>query len=323
MTKKNVLVTGGAGYVGSVTCEYLKRNGDRVTCLDKDVSPVPGIESVICDITNSNHLRDEVSGRNFDSVVHLAGVKNVGESMVNPLLYLETNVQGTANLCRWLPESVERLVFSSSCSIYGNPKEVPVTEETSPDPQSVYAWSKYFAEFVISGWCAGSQTKTAVSLRYFNAAGADETTGLAEPISSKNLIPTIFRALQEEQEVEVFGTRFDTDDGFQERDFIDVRDIAVAHSRALELQMVDSFIAINLGTGFATSVGRIIEEIQSITGTQVEINDVGPRQGDPVRIYANNGLAKSVLNWEPIHDLGSMIQASARAYSSSGMRYSE
>lgn len=311
---ENVLVTGGAGFIGSVTCEYLKRGGSRVTILDKDDSPSGEFESILCDITDSDHLKDELSGRKFDSVVHLAGVKNVGESMADPLLYLNTNVQGTRNLCRWLPATVERLVFSSSCSIYGNPEKVPVTEETRPDPQSVYAWSKYLAEFVIKAWSTGSTSRSAVSLRYFNAAGADVASNLGEPISSKNLVPSIFRCLRGSQKVEVFGSRFDTEDGYQQRDFIDVRDIAVAHSRALRVQIDDSYLAINLGSGSATSVRRIIEEIQTKTGFKIEVNDVGPRQGDPVRIFANNSLAKSILQWEPIHDLSSMIEASANFY---------
>jgi len=318
-----VLVTGGAGYIGSHTVRALVAQGRDVVVLDslelghKDrVGNVPFVEGNITDAK----LIDKLC-RKFDvsKVIHFAAYKAVGESMEQPLRYYNNNVAGTIALVRALmANGVEQIVFSSSAAVYGNPDHVPVTEEAQLRPESVYAETKAIVEkFLNSCETIGLRS---VSLRYFNAAGASADASIGEDWSmSQNLVPLVMKALLGfSGPLNVFGNDYPTPDGTCTRDYIHVEDLAAAHIKALDyLTSGGKSLACNVGTGIATSVLEVINIAEQVSGRKVPHIFASRRAGDPVSVFADPTLVRALLGWKAHHDLRDIISSAWNWHSSS------
>jgi len=317
-----VLVTGGAGYIGSHTVRRLRQLGRNVIVLDNldmgfrsAVLDAPFVEGDIADEVLVAKLCAEHS---VDSVIHFAAHKNVGESMASPSKYWHNNVGGTVHLIDALLESgVSNLVFSSSCSVYGTPEVVPVTEAASIDPQSVYAETKAMMEKIL-GWYGKTSDLRSVSLRYFNAAGASLDNVIGEDWSqSANIIPVVMKAaLGLRPAVKIFGNDYPTPDGTCIRDYIHVEDLADAHVRALDyLATGGDSVALNLGTGTGSSVLEVVRATEIAGGCTVPIEFAARREGDPITVFANPSLVRKTLDWMPQHGLDTIIASAWRWHS--------
>jgi UDP-glucose-4-epimerase GalE len=317
-----VLVTGGAGYIGSHTVRQLRAIGRDVVVLDSlelgRADSLFDTPLVVGDIADTELVRQICSDHGIDQVVHFAAYKNVGESMRDPVKYWRNNVSGAIEFVHAVAEAgVRRFVFSSSCSVYGNPPRVPVSEDSPIRPESVYAQTKAIVEDVLR-WYGTTHGLSSVSLRYFNAAGASSDGVIGEDWTySQNLIPVVMKAaLGVTGPLEVYGDDYPTSDGTCIRDYIHVEDLADAHVRALDFtgrgdQPVS--IAFNTGTGQGTSVLEVIRLTQECSGRPVPYRVVGRRQGDPVETYADVETASSVLGWRASRTMRDVI-ASAWAW---------
>jgi UDP-glucose-4-epimerase GalE len=310
----SVLVTGGAGYIGSHTVRLLRQLGRDVVVLDNlDMgtrAAVLDAPLVVGDIADEALVTKICADYGVTAAVHFAAHKNVGESMAQPSKYWHNNVDGTVHLVdALLASGVRDLVFSSSCSVYGTPATVPVTEDAPIDPRSVYAATKAMMESVLRFYGVTSGLRS-VSLRYFNAAGASCDNVIGEDWShSANLVPVVMKAaLGARPAINVFGTDYPTPDGTCIRDYIHVEDLADAHVRAVDyLAAGGASTALNLGTGTGTSVLEIIRATERIGGRPVPV-EFGPRrEGDPVSVFADPTRVRSTLGWTPEHDLESII----------------
>jgi UDP-glucose-4-epimerase GalE len=309
-----VLVTGGAGYIGSHTVRLLRSQGRDVVILDtleyshKDAAL--GSPLVIGDIADIDLVRQLVSDHGVTSCIHFAALKAVGESMQQPDRYFANNVAGSQRLIEALHSSgVRNIVFSSSCSVYGTPEHVPVSEDAPMRPESVYAETKRMIESML-GWYGTTLGVASVSLRYFNAAGAASDGSIGEDWNfSQNLIPLTMKAvLGRRPPLEVFGTDYPTPDSTAIRDYIHVDDLADAHVKALDhLARGGETVALNVGTGVGTSVQQVIDATERVTGRDVPRVYVGRRPGDPVALFSDNTLIKSTLGWEPVAELDEII----------------
>jgi UDP-glucose-4-epimerase GalE len=310
----SVLVTGGAGYIGSHTVRRLTALGHEVVVLDSmeygNRDAVIEAELVEGNIADLDLVVDLCSRRDVTQVVHFAAYKNVGESMEQPSRYWLNNVTGTVKLVEaMLTAGVKDIVFSSSCSVYGTPAEVPVTEDAPIQPESIYAESKAITERILH-WYGMTHGLRSVSLRYFNAAGASTDSRIGEDWrQSLNLIPLVMKAtLGRGRPLKVFGTDYPTPDGTCIRDYIHVDDLADAHVKALDyLGGGGASTALNVGTGQGTSVMEVIEATERLTGEQVPWERAPRRTGDPVTVYADPRRAASVLDWHPVHGLDDIV----------------
>jgi UDP-glucose 4-epimerase len=300
-----ILVTGGAGYIGSVTVEYLRARGERVVVLDNlfrghraAVDPsVPFYEGQIGD----RKLIAEIAREHeLESCVHFAALAYVGESVADPARYFENNVeQGVALVGELMRAGVKRVVFSSTCATYGEPERVPIDEAHPQQPTNPYGWSKLMMERILESYDRAYGLKF-VALRYFNAAGATSTRGEHhEP--ETHLIPNVLAAAQGRlPHVTVFGGDFPTPDGTAIRDYIHVTDLAQAHHLALEyLRGGGASERINFGNGQGYSVMEVIDAARRVTGRQIVARIEPPRPGDPSRLVADAARARSVLGWQP------------------------
>jgi UDP-glucose-4-epimerase GalE len=308
------LVTGGAGYIGSHTVRALQSRGTDVVVLDSlELGRADAIDAplVVGNITDTDLVIETCRAHAINQVIHFAAYKSVGESMVSPEKYWRNNVAGSIELLEaCLAADVDQVVFSSSCSVYGTPDEVPVTESGSINPQSVYAESKATVERILR-WYGRTHGLRAVSLRYFNAAGASFDGKIGEDWSfSINLIPVAMKAiLLEGHRLQVFGDNYDTPDGTCVRDYVHVEDLADAHVKSLDyLAAGGPTIEINVGTGIGSSVLEVIQTTERITGSAVPYDVVDRRPGDPASTYAAAGFAKRTLGWTARHDLDAIIR---------------
>lgn len=315
-----VLVTGGAGYIGAHTVRALRNASRDVVVLDTlergNKKAVIDAKLIVGDIADQKLVSKICRKYKITDVVHFAAYKSVGESMTHPMKYWQNNVSSTIKLLETLiSENVLRFVFSSSASVYGTPKSSPTTENEPTNPESVYAETKLAIENILrSLTTAGLRS---VSLRYFNAAGASSDNKIGEDwMSSQNLIPRAMRALLDEKfKFEVFGNDYATPDGTCIRDYIHVEDLAIAHVKALEYlesagnTMISKSIACNIGTGNGTSVTQLLEMAAEVAKRKVPHTIGARREGDPVSVYADATLARKVLNWQPTHDLRSIIES--------------
>ena len=312
----NVLVTGGAGYIGSETVRYFMEMGLEPIVLDNlstgSADSTPGAILYEGDIANEALVSSILSEHQIETVVHFAASKNVGESMTNPEKYWRNNVMGTSALLdQMAANGVKKIVFSSSCSVYGNPTRLPVTEDERLDPQSVYAESKLICERMLH-WHSLARGLKAVSLRYFNAAGASLDGRFGEDWNrSENLIPKALRALlTEEVTLEIYGTDYETLDGTAIRDYVHVRDLAVAHYKALYfLATHDGHTPVNIGSGKGSSVMEIITAAEQLSKLQLSSRTTARRPGDPEAVYANYSLAEEVLDWRPSIGLEGIVSS--------------
>jgi UDP-glucose-4-epimerase GalE len=311
-----ILITGGAGYIGSVTTELLRERGEQVVVLDnlsrgfRDAvaSEVPFYEGNAGDRELVTRV---VREHDIDACIHFAALAYVGESVSEPALYYENNVAQSIGLLSTLSATgVHRVVFSSTCATYGEPQRIPIDESHPQVPTNPYGWSKLFVERVLSDYDRGYQLKF-VALRYFNAAGATPQCGERhEP--ETHLIPLVLKAAQGEIErVTVFGNDYPTIDGTCVRDYIHVLDLAEAHALSLEyLRAGNESTAINLGNGQGYSVLQVIDAAREVTGREIGVEMQGRRAGDPSHLVADASKAGAVLGWRPQHpDLAVIISS--------------
>lgn len=310
-----ILVTGAAGYIGSVTVELLCARGEQVVALDNlsrgHLAAIPsGIPFYQGDIGDRELVALIIAKHDIEACVHFAAFAYVGESVTAPARYFENNVeQGIALLGALVTAGVRRVVFSSSCATYGEPREIPISEAHPRQPTNPYGWSKLFMERVLTSYDHAYDLKFA-ALRYFNAAGATEQLG-EHHAPETHLIPNILLAAQGRvSAVSVFGNHYSTPDGTPIRDYIHVADLGAAHILALDyLRGGGESDFINLGAGRGYSVLEAIETARRVTGRAIEINIEPARPGDPSHLVANAEKARTLLGWQPAYpDLASIIR---------------
>jgi UDP-glucose 4-epimerase len=300
-----VLVTGGAGFIGSTTAAALVAAGHDVTALD-DLSRgqrgmVPdGATFVEADVTDASAVERIVAGAGFDACLHFAALIEVGDSMQRPEAYFRTNTAGTAALLEvLLRHDVGRFVFSSTAATYGEPVRVPIDEDHPNDPTNPYGESKLMTERMLR-WFHDLHGLRSASLRYFNAAGATGRHGERYDAHQTHLIPLVLSAATGRREtVRVFGTDYPTPDGTAVRDYIHVADLADAHVRALDALGTHSRIVANLANGQGFSVREVITTVERVTGLTVPSVDEPRRAGDPAVLVASAARAQELLGWVP------------------------
>jgi len=301
--KETVLVTGGAGYIGSQNCKYLSDKFIPITYdnlsegSENAVKWGPLVKGDIKDLDKLNFTIDKYKPK---AVMHFAANALVGESVINPQKYYENNVYGTLNLLNaMLNKGIKYFIFSSSCATYGNPIFSPITEKHPQNPISPYGKSKYMIEQILKDY-SKAYGLNYVILRYFNAAGADLDGEIGENRKEEtHLIPlAIDTALKINPILNIYGSDFDTKDGTAIRDYIHVQDLALAHIKALFYLLENQkSLMLNLGSEKGFSVLDIIKEIKSLTKKNIKVNLTKKRDGDPSILLANCSLAKKVLNW--------------------------
>lgn len=306
-----LLVTGGAGYIGSVVAAQLRDNDHDVTVLDSlqrgHRSAVPeGCAFVQADLLDPAAL-DDALGQGFDGVLHFAALALVAESVEHPERYWRGNVTATLNLLDAMREhDVKRLVFSSTCATYGEPAEVPIHEGVPTAPVNAYGQSKLAVDRMIADECR-AHGLGAISLRYFNVAGACGHQG-EDHDPETHLIPLILRAAAgTRRSVAIFGTDYPTPDGTAIRDYIHVADLADAHIKAIGHVTGGTHQILNLGNGDGFSVREVIEAVRRVTGTDFEVIEEARRPGDPPQLVAASARIREVLGWTPTRDLDAMI----------------
>lgn len=315
-----VLVTGGCGYIGAHTIVDLINNGFDVVSVDSNIRSstqlLDGIEKItgkkvrnykvdLCNLEDTNAVFHE--NRDIVGVIHFAALKAVGESVNEPLMYFQNNLTSLINVLKCVKEyNVPNLVFSSSCSVYGNTKDLPVVETTPiGEAQSPYARTKQIGEQIIEDYSRVNDTQS-ILLRYFNPVGAHPSALIGElPLGKPdNLVPVITQtAIGKIPKMTVFGTDYDTRDGSCVRDYIHVMDIANAHTKALqyliEHRNESNCEIFNLGTGNGVTVLEAIKAFEKISGIKLNYTTGPRREGDVISIYANNNKAKEKLQWSP------------------------
>jgi UDP-glucose 4-epimerase len=298
-----LLVTGGAGYIGSIVARQLLDAGHDVVVLDNlsrgHREAVPdGARLAEVDLLDAERVGATV-GEGFDGALHFAALALVSESVSNPERYYRTNVMGTLNLLDALRAAdVRRLVFSSTCAVYGEPEVVPMDEATPTRPVNAYGASKLAVDGMISDECR-AHGLGAVSLRYFNVAGASGCLG-EDHHPETHLIPNVLRAAQGLQEsVQVFGTDYPTPDGTAVRDYIHIEDLAAAHLLALDGATGGRHRIFNLGNGNGFSVREVIEAAREVTGLEIPVTEAPRRPGDPPMLVAASDRIRAELGWEP------------------------
>jgi len=310
-----ILVTGGAGYIGSVTIERLQAKGEQVVVLDSLQrgnrlavdADVPFYEGRVGDRALVQRI---LENHKIAECVHFAALAYVGESVSEPAKYFENNVeQGVALMGALVAGGVRRVVFSSTCATYGEPKQVPIPESCPQWPVNPYGWSKFIIERLLESYDRAYGLKF-VALRYFNAAGATELHGEHHDPES-HLVPNVLAAARgEKSHLSVFGDKYPTPDGTAIRDYVHVVDLAEAHIAALDyLRGGGAPDFLNLGTGHGYSVFEVIESARQVTGRPIPIRIEAPRPGDPPKLVADARRAEAVLGWKPaMSDMPSILR---------------
>jgi UDP-glucose 4-epimerase len=326
----SVLVTGGAGYIGSHTARLLRERGHDVVIVDSmefgHEAAVLGAPLVVADVADSAAIERVCREHGVDACVHFAAYKAAGESMEMPERYFGNNVAGTLGLLEGLRAAgVDRLVFSSTCAVYGTPNKLPVAEDNTLHPESPYGQSKYMVEQMLQWYDTCHQFRS-VSLRYFNAAGASRDGAIGEDWTvTLNLVPIVMKAaLGVIPAIAVYGTDYPTRDGTCIRDYIHVEDLADAHVKALEyLADGGATTVVNLGTGVGSTVKEVIEATERMAGVKVPYHEAPRRPGDPVAIFADNTRAREVLGWVPDHGLDAIVASAWQWHSAHPNGYSD
>ncbi|HWE03226.1 MAG TPA: UDP-glucose 4-epimerase GalE [Tepidisphaeraceae bacterium] len=317
----NVLVAGGAGYIGSHTVKRLREAGhtpviyDNVSRGHREVIDILKVPAVIADLNDSATLTATLREHKIDTVMHFAAYAYVGESVDKPLMYYRNNVATTVNVLEAMRSAnVTRFVFSSTCAVYGDPEKIPITEDEKKAPVSPYGRSKLMVEHVLNDLATPQAWPefSFAALRYFNASGCAMDGSIGEDHDPEtHLIPVILQAiLGVRPGITVFGTDYPTPDGTNVRDYIHVDDLADAHIKAMEKLEPGKPIFCNLGTGRGFSVREIIATAEKVTGKKAPVT-YGPRRaGDAIALYANPARAKESLGWEAKHkDPETIIQS--------------
>jgi UDP-glucose 4-epimerase len=310
-----VLVTGGAGYIGSHTVLELLNAGHDVCVVDnlsnsseeslRRVSELTGrsVDFHNIDILDKASLTEVVQGAGFDSVIHFAALKAVGESVAQPLRYYQNNITGTLVLCEVMQEQgVKNIVFSSSATVYGDPHTVPITEDFPLQATNPYGRTKLMMEYILTDLQIADPASNVALLRYFNPIGAHESGRIGEDPAGipSNLLPFVAQvAVGRREKVSVFGGDYATPDGTGVRDYIHVVDLAIGHLQALEkLSTNPGMVTCNLGTGSGYSVLEIIKAFETASGKVVPYEIVDRRPGDIAECYADPAFALSELGWK-------------------------
>lgn len=318
-----ILITGGAGYIGSHTVKELQDKNHEVLVFDNLIYGHQ--EAITCplivgDLLNKEEINKVFQKNHFDAVIHFAAYALAGESMTVPAKYFENNLQGGVNLLEAMKQyGVKKIVFSSTCAIYGYPDKLPVEEEESKKPVSVYGESKLIFEKILNWYNHLFEIKN-VCLRYFNASGAALDGTLGEDHQPEtHIIPIAMEvALGKRGSFQIFGDDYETPDGTNIRDYIHVVDLATAHLKAVEyLNSESTSNYFNLGTGHGYSNKEILETIKKVADKDFPVQ-IGPRRpGDPAQIYADNTKIKNVLGWQPRYsDLETIIKTAWRWHKS-------
>lgn len=324
-----ILVTGGTGYIGSHTCVELLNKGYEVVVFDNlynsKIEVVDKIEKITgkkikfykADMTDKESMRPVFEEHTFDAVIHFAGLKAVGESVAKPLLYYQNNIAGTLNLCEMMNEyGCKKIIFSSSATVYGSPKTVPITEDFPLSTTNPYGSTKRMLEEILSDLCVPDKDWSVVLLRYFNPIGAHESGLLGESPNGipNNLMPYIMQvAVGKLPELGVFGDDYDTPDGTGVRDYIHVVDLAKGHVNAIEKATTETGVNIyNLGTGNGYSVLDIVKAFEAANGVTIPYVIKDRRPGDIAVCYADPKKAREELGWEANYDLQRMCEDSWR-----------
>ncbi|GAB3094293.1 UDP-glucose 4-epimerase GalE [Lysobacter terrae] len=321
----SILVCGGAGYIGSHTCVALAEQGFRIVIADNFANSSPRVllrlqriigapvECERVDLRSKAALKRLFTRHRFDAVMHFAALKAVGESCADPLSYFDNNISGTVNLLQTMRDAgVDRLVFSSSATVYGDPEHVPVTESARLDVTNPYGRTKLVMEQLIGDLCQAHGHFRAANLRYFNPVGAHPSGLIGEHPSGtpNNLMPYICQvAAGRRSKLNVFGGDYPTPDGTGIRDYIHVTDLAEAHVDALNyLMREDQNITLNLGTGQGVSVLELVRSFEKASGCTIPYEIVARRPGDVAQVYADPSLARSLLGWRARLDVDAMCR---------------
>ncbi|HVZ70373.1 MAG TPA: UDP-glucose 4-epimerase GalE [Rhizomicrobium sp.] len=320
----SVLVTGGAGYIGSHMVHALIDRGEHAVVLDNLCTGVRGLVAedatfVNGDVADSALVRDLIQDLQIDAVVHFAGSVIVPESVENPLFYYANNTAGSRNLIEaCVAEGVRNFVFSSTAAVYGAPETMPVSEDMPVDPINPYGRSKLMTEWMLRDAAAAHDFRYA-ALRYFNVAGADGKgrTGQSTPKATHLIKRACQAALGRVPYLSIFGHDFPTPDGTGVRDYIHVMDLIEAHLLALDhLRKKGQSIVCNAGYGHGFSVREVVRAVERVSGQPLPVREEARRPGDPPAIIANSERLKSLLNWQPAYDDLDTIVRSAYAWES-------
>jgi len=337
----NVLVTGGLGYIGSHACVELARDGHRLLVVDnlanskpsvleriRALAPGAAIEFARADLRDAAGLERVFAGAGIEAVVHFAGLKAVRESVANPALYFDNNVGGTVSLLQAMDRhGVERIVFSSSATVYGEPERLPYTESHRLEPMNPYGQSKLLIERVLAARAAARPSFLHATLRYFNPIGAHPSGRLGEDPRGvpENLLPYLAQvALGRLPRLRIFGGDYATPDGTGVRDYIHVMDLATGHVAALRyLAEKRRSLTANLGTGRGYSVLEMVKAFEKATGRSVPHEITARRPGDIAAYYADATLAERELGWRPQYGVEDMCRDAWRWQSGNPSGYPE
>jgi UDP-glucose-4-epimerase GalE len=306
----NVLVAGGAGYIGSHTVKRLLQAGHKPVIYDnlsrghKSVADILKVPIVAADLNDRGTLTQVLRDNKIDAVMHFAAFAYVGESVTEPLAYYQNNVATTVSVLQSMQEvGVSRFVFSSTCAVYGDPDKVPITEDEKKAPVSPYGRSKWMVEQILQDVPGGWPEFKFAALRYFNASGCAMDGSLGEDHQPEtHLIPVVLQAiLGVRPGITVFGTDYPTKDGTNVRDYIHVDDLADAHISAMERLDEQKKIVCNLGTGSGFSVKEIIATAEKVTGKKAPVAYGARRAGDAIALFADPSRAKKLVRWEAKH----------------------
>lgn len=329
---KNIMVTGGAGYIGSHAVKLLVESGYQVVVLD---NLYRGHRSAVhddamfiqADLHDTDTIVQVLNEYKVDGVMHFAALAYVGESVTEPLKYYENNTGGTISLLQALNEAkVNRMVFSSTCATYGEPDRMPIVETMPQSPINPYGMSKLMVEYVLKDYANANPDFAYTALRYFNVAGCAADGSIGEDHDPEtHLIPVVLEAASGKRDaITIFGTDYDTPDGTCIRDYIHVEDLCSAHIAALESLSAGQQQFYNLGIGKGISVKEIIDAAKAVTGVDINVNIGERRAGDPPMLYANADKIRSELGWEPKHtDLNEIVQTAWNWFKNNPDGYSD
>ena len=311
-----ILITGGAGYIGSLTARHFADAGHEPVVLDDLRSghraAVGDLPLVVGDVRDVDLVSRTIERERIDAVIHFAALKSVEDSVSDPGAYFDDNVGGTLGVLRAMARTgVRRIVFSSSCAVYGMPGSLPVTETSPIQPMNPYGETKAMSERLLP-WFEASYGIRSAALRYFNAAGAAEDGSAGEDwTGAQNLIPVVLRTAAGRQPlVRIFGTDHPTPDGTAIRDYIHVLDLAEAHRCALEtIDREDASLTVNVGTGVGASVREVLDAARRITGREIPAEEAPRRAGDPPAIWADTTLAGDRLGWRATRSLDDIVRS--------------
>ncbi|HEX2475553.1 MAG TPA: UDP-glucose 4-epimerase GalE [Lacipirellulaceae bacterium] len=317
-----VLVTGGAGYVGSHSAKLLAESGHDVTVVDNLAeghrAAVGKLPLVVADLLDRERITALIRDKRIEAVMHFAAFAYVGVSVTEPAKYYHNNIVGTLALLDSMREAgVDRIVFSSTCATYGNPQRIPITEDHPQNPISPYGFTKLAIEHALADYSRAYNLGYA-ALRYFNASGAAADGTIGEDHDPEtHLIPLVLQvALGQRPHAEIFGTDYPTPDGTCVRDYIHVDDLATAHLAALENLKPGNELKLNLGTGQGASVKQVIDRCREVTGHPIPTREGPRRPGDPPELVADPSAAKRALGWEAKHkDVRTIIESAWRWHS--------